>query len=67
MNADMAAAYVGETNAKQFLARIGTEYPRPSVDDGFGKGRRRLWLKRDLDRAIGNWVEGELDPPLEDF
>lgn len=63
MHADMAVAYAGETSAAQFLARVGTEYPQPSVDDGAGRGWRRLWLKRDLNRAIGNWIDGEPDPP----
>jgi hypothetical protein len=48
MNADLAAAYCGETNAASFLKRVGSEYPRPRVSDG----RRRLWLKDDLDQAI---------------
>jgi hypothetical protein len=48
MNADLAAAYCGETNAASFLKRVGSEYPRPRVSDG----RRRLWLRDDLDQAI---------------
>jgi len=40
--------YCGEPNAASFLKRVGSEYPRPRVSDG----RRRLWLKDDLDRAI---------------
>ncbi|WP_192252073.1 hypothetical protein [Mesorhizobium silamurunense] len=37
---------------------VGTEYPEPVVDTGSGKGRRRLWLKRDLDKVLG-LAEGE--------
>jgi hypothetical protein len=48
MNAELAAAYCGEPNASTFLKRVGSEYPQPRVSDG----RRRLWLKDDLDRAI---------------
>jgi hypothetical protein len=48
MNADLAAVYCGEPNGASFLKRVGSEYPRPRVSDG----RRRLWLKDDLDRAI---------------
>lgn len=59
MNAQTAAAYVGETSAAAFLKRVGPEYPLPAIDRGIGKGRRRLWLKRELDQAIGNLVEGK--------
>ena len=48
MNAALAAGYVGEERIDGFLARVGSEYPRPRVDEG----ARRLWLKDDLDRAI---------------
>lgn len=30
------------------MSRVGTEYPHPRVNDG----RRRLWLRDDLDRSI---------------
>jgi hypothetical protein len=30
------------------MARVGKEYPRPRVHEG----RRQLWLRDDLDRAI---------------
>jgi hypothetical protein len=49
MPADIAAGYVGEKTVEAFLARVGREYPRPVVNEG----RRRLWLKRDLDTALG--------------
>jgi hypothetical protein len=48
MPADQAATYCGEPNAEAFLKRVGSEYPAPRIS----QGRRRLWLKDDLDRAI---------------
>jgi hypothetical protein len=48
MSAELAAAYCGETNVDAFLKRVGKEYPRPRVSEG----RRRLWLRDDLDQAI---------------
>jgi hypothetical protein len=30
------------------MKRVGREYPRPRVNDG----RRKLWLRDDLDQAI---------------
>ncbi len=48
MTAAMAAGYVGEERIDAFLSRVGREYPRPRVDEG----KRQLWLKDDLDRAI---------------
>ena len=48
MCADMAAAYCGETTVESFLKAVGKEYPQPRVNDG----RRKLWLKDDLDQAI---------------
>ena len=49
MSATYAAGYVGEESAEAFLKRVGTEYPSPRVNDG----RRKLWLRDDLDKAIG--------------
>lgn len=49
MNAVYSAGYVGEPSVEAFLARVGTEYPQPRVNEG----RRRLWLRDDLDCAIG--------------
>lgn len=49
MPADLAAGYCGEKSAGAFLRRVGGEYPEPAVS----KGRRRLWLRKDLDRAMG--------------
>lgn len=63
MPPEIAAGYVGERSAEAFLRLVGTEYPAPAVDTGSGKGRRRLWLKRDLDRALG--LEGEPSVPPE--
>ncbi len=48
MSADLAAAYCGEPTVDAFLKRVGHEYPHPRVNDG----RRRLWLRDDLDQAI---------------
>ena len=48
MSADMAAGYCGEASVEAFLSRVGKEYPQPRVHEG----RRRLWLRDDLDRAI---------------
>jgi hypothetical protein len=48
MPAELAATYCGETSAKAFLKRVGSEYPPPRVSEG----NRRLWLKDDLDQAI---------------
>ena len=44
----MAAGYCGEASVYAFLKRVGTEYPLPRVSEG----RRRIWLKDDLDAAI---------------
>jgi len=49
MPADLAAGYCGETTVQAFMKRWKRgEYPPPTVNDG----RRKLWLKDDLDRAI---------------
>jgi len=48
MAADLAAAYCGEQSVGAFLKRVGKEYPNPRV----AEGRRRLWLRDDLDTAI---------------
>jgi hypothetical protein len=48
MPAELAATYCGESSAKAFLKRVGSEYPKPRVSDG----NRRLWLKDDLDQSI---------------
>ncbi|MGY3586857.1 hypothetical protein ACVIGB_004081 [Bradyrhizobium sp. USDA 4341] len=48
MPAAVAAGYCGELTVEAFLKRVGTEYPRPRVKEG----RRQLWLRDDLDRAI---------------
>ena len=48
MPAEIAAVYCGESSARAFLKRVGSEYPKPRVSDG----HRRLWLKDDLDQAI---------------
>lgn len=57
MAADLASAYCGEKTVESFLSRVGKEYPLPRVHEG----RRRLWLRTDLDRAIGVLEGGELE------
>jgi len=63
MPPEIAAAYVGERTMEAFLRLVGKEYPAPAVDTGTGKGRRRLWRRVDLDRAIGVDVDDGRDPP----
>jgi hypothetical protein len=48
MTASLAAAYCGEPTVEAFMKRVGSEYPYPRVDEG----KRKLWLKDDLDYAI---------------
>jgi hypothetical protein len=48
MDAALAAGYVGEPSIESFLKRVGQEYPLPRI----AEGRRRLWLRDDLDAAI---------------
>jgi hypothetical protein len=48
MGAKLAAAYCGESSVDAFIKRVGSEYPQPRICEG----RRRLWLKDDLDAAI---------------
>ena len=48
MCAAYAAAYCGELTVEAFLKGVGTDYPLPRVKDG----RRQLWLRDDLDKAI---------------
>jgi hypothetical protein len=48
MCAELAAGYCGEATVEAFIGRVGAEYPQPRVSEG----RRRLWLRDDLDQAI---------------
>jgi hypothetical protein len=48
MCAAVAAGYCGEDLVEAFMKRVGSEYPQPRVNDG----RRKLWLRDDLDNAI---------------
>jgi hypothetical protein len=48
MSAELAAVYCGEHTVEAFMRRVGREYPQPRVSEG----RRRLWLKDDLDQAM---------------
>jgi len=64
MPPEVAAGYVGERTVEAFLSRVGSEYPPPVIDEGVGKGRRRLWLKRDLDSKLGLYeYRDDMDPP----
>jgi hypothetical protein len=61
MPADLAAGYCGEVTVDAFLKRVGREYPAPRV----AEGRRRLWLRDDLDAAIcAEMVAGDLAEDL---
>jgi hypothetical protein len=59
MRAETAAAYVDETNKAAFLRRAGTVYPAGRKVDGRG----RVWLKEELDRAIGAIKLGRVSGP----
>jgi hypothetical protein len=48
MTAELAAGYCGESTVEAFMRRVGHEYPWPRVS----AGRRKLWLRDDLDQAI---------------
>jgi hypothetical protein len=49
MPAELAAGYCGEPTVQAFISRVEKgEYPRPRI----AEGRRRLWLRDDLDKAI---------------
>jgi hypothetical protein len=48
MPVELAAGYCGEPTTEAFVSRVGKEYPHPRVSEG----RRRLWLRDDLDAAI---------------
>jgi hypothetical protein len=48
MPAELAAGYCGEPTVEAFMKRVRREYPHPRVNDG----RRKLWLRDDLDQAI---------------
>jgi hypothetical protein len=51
MRAEFAAGYVGEKTVAAFVRRVRKgEYPAPAVNSG----KRQLWLRDDLDRAIGH-------------
>lgn len=60
MPADLAAGYCGESSVDAFLKRVGKDYPQPRV----AEGRRRLWLRDDLDQAI---VPGTANDIAEDL
>lgn len=61
MRAEIAAGYCGEPTVEAFLKRVGSEYPQPRIKEG----RRMLWLRDDLDRAIApDIVPGDLAEDL---
>jgi hypothetical protein len=50
LHVELAAGYVGEKTVAAFVRRVRNgEYPAPIVSSG----NRNLWLRDDLDRAIG--------------
>lgn len=49
MRAEMAAGYVDEPSVESFLRKVGKVYPRPRNISGRG----RVWMKADLDKALG--------------
>jgi hypothetical protein len=57
MEAPTAAAYVDERSVEAFLRRVGKVYPRPRKISGRG----RVWLRVDLDRAMGIAGEGAVE------
>lgn len=62
MPVEMAAGYCGEASAESFLleVRAGT-YPKPVVD----RGRKKIWAKDDLDRALSPGVAAAADAALD--
>jgi hypothetical protein len=60
MGAAYAAGYCGEETVEAFLKRVGNEYPKPRVKEG----RRELWLRDDLDRAIAPGTPGDIAEDL---
>lgn len=60
MAAAFAAGYCGESTVEAFLERVGKEYPKPRVLEG----RRKLWLRDDLDAAIAPGVPGDIAEDL---
>lgn len=60
MPAKLAAGYCGEQTIEAFLKRVGKEYPQPRVREG----RRLLWLRDDLDKAIVPLVPDDIAEDL---
>jgi hypothetical protein len=47
MSAELAAAYCGEGSVKDFLKRVGSEYPEARVKEGGGSyGSETISIKR---------------------
>lgn len=58
MPVEMAAGYCGERSAEAFLRGVrGGLYPAPAIKSG----RRQIWLRDDLDRAIAPESATEAD------
>jgi hypothetical protein len=57
MEAPTAAAYMDEQTVERFLRRVGKVYPRPRHISGRG----RVWLRTELDRAMGIAPEGAVE------
>jgi hypothetical protein len=60
MPVELAAGYCGERTVQAFIERVGKEYPNPRVLDG----RRKLWLRDDLDQAIAPGNPGDIAEDL---
>ncbi len=60
MPVELAAGYCGERSVQAFIERVGSEYPQPRVLDG----RRKLWLRDDLDMAIAPGTPGDIASDL---
>ncbi len=60
MGAELAAGYCGERSVEAFMERVGRDYPLPRVCEG----RRRLWLRDDLDAAIAPGLANDLAEDL---
>ncbi len=60
---EFAAAYVGESSVASFLSRVGKYWPAPFIEIGTGKGKYRVWRKRDFDEIINpESLGGDPDP-----
>jgi hypothetical protein len=58
MMAEMAAGYCGERHVEDFLARVGTVYPKPRTQE---TTRRKFWYRSDLDKALGIGADNQVN------